>query len=240
MPHPMATATRKQREIQQREKLILETARRMMLEKGYIGLSMDRIATEIEYSKGTIYQHFTCKEDLVAALAVQTMAVRRTMFEAAATRTGRSRERMTGIGVADQLFSQIEPDHARVEQLLKEVSIWDKASAERRNAALSYETSCMSVVAGIVRDAVAAGDLDLKSASIEQLVFGLWSLAWGARSIMAASLAIDKFGISEPEAALTANYQVLLDGYQWHPLSTEWDYVATAERIRDELIQQRA
>ncbi len=236
----MATASRKQREIRQRELLILDTARRMLLEKGYIGLSMDRIAAEIEYSKGTIYQHFTCKEDLVAALAVQTMTVRRGMFEAAASISGRTRERMTAVGVADQLFAEIEPDHARVEQLLKEVSIWDKASAERRNAALSYETSCMSVVAGVVRDGVAAGDLAMSDGEIEQLVFGLWSLAWGARSIMAASLAIEKFGISEPEAALTANYQVLLDGYQWRPLSTEWDYVATAERIRDELIRQRS
>ena len=62
------TVTRKQREIAQREDLILETARKMLLERGYLGLTMDRIAEEIEYSKGTVYQHFSSKEDLISTL----------------------------------------------------------------------------------------------------------------------------------------------------------------------------
>ena len=44
----------------------------MLLEKGYLGLTMDRIADEAEYSKGTIYQHFTCKEEIVAALGIRS------------------------------------------------------------------------------------------------------------------------------------------------------------------------
>ncbi len=63
--------TRKQREIRQREAYLLDVARKMLMEHGFSGLSMDRLAEATEYSKGTVYQHFSTKEDLVAALAVR-------------------------------------------------------------------------------------------------------------------------------------------------------------------------
>src|SRR3984885_3865421 len=88
------TLTRKQREIQGREGRILEVARTMIVEDGYHGLSMDRIAEALEYSKGTIYQHFSCKEDILMALANQAIERRLEMFRRAAAFRGKSRERM--------------------------------------------------------------------------------------------------------------------------------------------------
>ncbi|MEO1235180.1 MAG: helix-turn-helix domain-containing protein, partial [Planctomycetota bacterium] len=72
----MQTLTRKQREIADRERLILDHARRMLLDGGVASLSMDRLAEAIEYSKGTVYQHFSSKEDVVAALFIETCARR--------------------------------------------------------------------------------------------------------------------------------------------------------------------
>ena len=43
----------------------------MLLERGYLGLTMDRIAKATEYSKGTIYHHFSSKEVLLEALVDQ-------------------------------------------------------------------------------------------------------------------------------------------------------------------------
>ena len=53
----------------------------MLISQGYAGLSMDRLAEATEYSKGTVYQHFSTKEDLVMALASQTMEQRVSLFE---------------------------------------------------------------------------------------------------------------------------------------------------------------
>ena len=69
----MGTLTRKQREIREREQLLLRVARKMLIEQGYSGLSMDQLAEATEYSKGTVYQHFSTKEDLVTALAIESM-----------------------------------------------------------------------------------------------------------------------------------------------------------------------
>ncbi len=98
------TLTRKQREIQSREGRILEVARAMIVQDGYHGLSMDRIAEALEYSKGTIYQHFSCKEDILMALVNQAVECRLDLFRRAAAIRGRSRERITAIGASCEVF----------------------------------------------------------------------------------------------------------------------------------------
>ena len=73
----MNQLTRKQREFEQREQLILKIAREMLIQQGYLGLRMDHIADRIEYSKGTIYQHFPNKEEIILALANSAMNKRK-------------------------------------------------------------------------------------------------------------------------------------------------------------------
>src|SRR5277367_6090373 len=85
----VSTLTRKQREVHQRELMLLDVARKMLVEDGYAGLKLDRLAEATEYSKGTVYQHFSTKEDLVTALALQTMERRTLLFARAAAFKGR-------------------------------------------------------------------------------------------------------------------------------------------------------
>ncbi len=47
----MSTLTRKQREVHQRELMLLDVARKMLVENGYAGLNMDRLAEATEYSE---------------------------------------------------------------------------------------------------------------------------------------------------------------------------------------------
>ena len=70
----------------------------MLIEQGYAGLSMDRLAEATEYSKGTIYQHFSTKEDLITALAVESSEQRLALMAKARTFRGRPRERMLALG----------------------------------------------------------------------------------------------------------------------------------------------
>ena len=72
----MTTLTRQQREIQERDALVLDIAQKMRLERGYLGFNMDRVAEATEYSKGTISQHLTCKEDMIAALLLRSISAR--------------------------------------------------------------------------------------------------------------------------------------------------------------------
>ena len=234
----MTTVTRKQREIAQREQLILDVARDILLERGYVGLNMDLVADGSEYSKGTIYHHFSCKEDLVAALTAQTMAVRADLFARAALMHGHPRERMTAIGVADEIFNRLYPEHARTEQICRVDSIMERCSSERQAIMAERENGCHGAAIGIIRDAIAQGAVPAAEdpeALAKEIMFGLWSLAWGARSIIAMGLAERKMEGLDAERVLQDSYQKLLDAYMWRPLSRDWDYQAVINRARTEV-----
>ncbi|NOZ39034.1 MAG: TetR/AcrR family transcriptional regulator [Planctomycetes bacterium] len=230
--------TRKERERQEREEKILELARTMLREVGYLGLSMDRIAAEMEYSKGTIYQHFCNKEEIILALANEALEKRLEMFEAAATWSGAetSRDRMAAIGAAAEEFVERYPQHFSVEQIVRSSSIWEKTSEERRQFMQVCEGRCMAIVSGVVREALAQGDLELPAGrSVEDLVFGLWSLNFGAYTIITSSEALEEIGIADPIAALRQSQNFMLDGYRWRPLSSEHDFNETFDQVKREV-----
>ncbi len=235
----MTTLTRKQREVQDREARILEVARGMLIEQGYHGLSMDRIAEALEYSKGTMYQHFSCKEEIILALANASLTDRLVLFRKAASFPGRPRERIAAVGVAVELFVRLYPHHFKLEQVLRLSSVWEKTSAERRQFMHHCESQCVGCVSGIVRDAIAQGDLVLPDGvTPEQLVFGLWSMSFGAQTILNSSVSLMDIGIGDPHRALALNQGRLLDGYNWRPLSTDQDYEALSIRIAGEYFQK--
>ncbi len=236
----MTTLTRKQREILQREQLILDVARRMLIERGYVGLNMDRIAEQCEYSKGTIYQHFSCKEDLVAALTIQTMTVRAELFQRAAQVEGHGRARMTSVGVADEIFNKLYPEHARMEQICRVDSIMERCSPERLEVLVETENGCLVAALTIIQDAMKHGEVPVNGdpqVLTMQIMFGLWSMAWGGRTIIALGAADRKMEGLDPEQLLQHSFQKLLDAYGWRPLSNEWDYRAAIERGRTEVFK---
>ncbi|QDU86711.1 Bacterial regulatory protein, tetR family [Pirellulimonas nuda] len=232
----MVAETRKQREIRRREEQILCIARRHLCEAGYLGLSMDRIAEEIEYSKGTVYQHFRNKEEILLALANAALETRTKMFQRAAQSTGGPRVRMAAVGAAAEAFLEQFPHFFIVEQIVRATSIWEKTSADRRQLMQHCESRCMEIIGGIVRDAVACGDLRISpGGSPEDIVFGLWSINWGAQTIMRSSDSLPEIGLPDPLGALRRNQNAMLDGHGWRPFSTEYDFNAYMDQVKQEL-----
>lgn len=232
----MSALSPKQQEIAQREANILAVARPLLAAGGYLGLSMDAIAAQLDYSKGTIYNHFPCKEEIIIALAIETMQKRTEMFAKGAAFEGPSRQRLAAIGVASELFVRLHAQHFDVEQLIRCASIWDKTSERRRGEMHASESRCIEIVAAIVRAGVAAGDVSLPAEMTpEDLVFGLWSLTFGAYSIMVTSESLPEHGVGDPFLAVRRNINMLLDGFPWNPTSQEFDYFELYERLISEV-----
>ncbi len=228
--------TRKQREIIDRQRQILAVAREIFKTGGYLGLNMDRVAHEMDYAKGTIYQHFKNKEEIILALAVETLEKRIAMFERASLFRGRPRERMAAIGCAAELFVQWYPDHFELEKVLSCSSIMEKTSERLQIVKTAAEMKCINLVAGIVRDAIAAGDLELtKGVSPDQIVFGLWSATYGGYSIMDCGDTIRQMGIEDGFLMVRDINNKLLDGFGWKPFSAQQDYHAIFERVAQEV-----
>lgn len=235
----MPTSERKRRQIEAREELILDVARKMLVESGYRGLNMDRIAESVEYSKGTVYQHFTCKEDLVIALSIQTMAKREEFFRRAAQFHGRTRERIVAIGVAEDLFVRIYPYHFRSEQIVRMTSLREKTSVARNEALDACESRCLAIVVEIVREAIERGEVALRDGMTpEDICFGLWCMTTGAHTLMASEIRLSERGIKDASKSLRFSTQYLLDGLGWKPLMRNFDIGATVARIREEVFPE--
>jgi hypothetical protein len=87
-------------------------------------------------------------------------------------------------------------------------------------------------VSQIVHDAVAADELRLPlDVSPEELVFGLWSMTFGAYSMLATNPNLPNLGIVRGYEAVRAHLRHMLDGYQWRPLTDQHDYDAVVDRI---------
>ena len=64
----MATRLSRPEQVQRNRGLVLEAARRVFLERGYAGATLDAIADEAGFSKGVVYSQFAGKSDLLLAL----------------------------------------------------------------------------------------------------------------------------------------------------------------------------
>ncbi|WP_199620716.1 TetR/AcrR family transcriptional regulator [Paenibacillus alkalitolerans] len=84
----------KEKQRLERERLILEFAEAVLLEKGYHDMNMDDIAAGVGIAKGTLYLHFPKKEDLVFTLVEPKMHSFLSSVEAAAAHRGNPKEKL--------------------------------------------------------------------------------------------------------------------------------------------------
>jgi AcrR family transcriptional regulator len=205
----------------------------MLIEQGYAGLSMDRLAEATEYSKGTIYQHFSTKEDLITALAVESSEERLALMAKARAFQGRPRERILALGVADELFLQLYPHYFRSELIIHMAGLESRASSGRREA-MSRQDQCVAAwLREIVQEAAQVGDLPGASiATAGDVAFSLFSMEIGTHlCIVNYPHVVEQLRVVSPPSTMIDNAQALLDGLGWRPLRLEWDYALTHERI---------
>jgi AcrR family transcriptional regulator len=236
----MSTATRKQQEIRKRELMLLGIARVMLVEDGFANLGLDRLAEATDYSKGTIYQHFSSKEDLVAALAVQSCETRLDLFTRAARYPGTSRERMLALVAADEIFAQRYPHYFQSEMIIRMANLDARASSERRERLEQLEQQILKIAFGLVREGIERKDLTLaRPWTPEKVTFALFCQDIGAHmAVLNYSSVVGKMGITSTSPHLLDNLNLLLDGLQWKPLSNDFDYSATVVRVTDQILTE--
>ena len=231
----MSTAQRRERAFREREELILDSAAVMLREQGYLGLNLDRLAESVEYSKGTLYQHFETKEDIVLAIVARALEWRTQLFERAARFQGKSRERILAVGIADDVLSREESAHFQLMQMVKSRSIWQKTAPERQRKVLTLEERCFGILELLVREGIAAGDLNLPAAQAAEVAFGLMTLSLGTNLVADSREWLEGIGLPHPRETLRINQHRLLDGLGWQPLLAGWDYAATERRVWSEV-----
>lgn len=228
--------TRKQRELAKRETLILDTAQDILHEHGYAHLTMDRIAEAVEYSKGTIYNHFSSKEDMVCSLCCRSVGNLIDIFTRAAEYQGTTRERFSAIGIGYALYHQLNPLAAQNIQIIKINAVRDKISAQKLQEMETLEQGITKIAISIVIDAIECGDLpdDVKDVA-DSIVFGCWSMHYGALLLDQSDIPLEDLGFSPVVQLLWLNTQKFLDGFKWLPLSSDTDNDALFRKLTSDL-----
>ena len=216
--------TRKQREFQQREQLILDTAQHMLHQHGYAQLTMERVAEAVEYSKGTIYNHFSSKEDLVCSLCCRCVSNLIELFKRAYDYSGTTRERFSAIGIAYSLYHQLNPLDAQNIQVVKTNAVREKLSTAKLQEMSALEHEITQLCMNLVNEAFESGDIaGTGNASADTIVFGFWSMLYGGMLLAQSDIPLEDLGFSPVILLLWNNSQRLMDAYGWKPLSKDAD-----------------
>lgn len=214
----MNTLTRKQREIAARHALLLSMAQELMHREGFHQLTMDRVAEIAEYSKGTVYQHFGCKEQILVELCNQSLTRFLALGRKAAAYPGNHRERILAFFFANDLWQQTDPNDVSMMQNLHSDGVLNKVSDEVREEHERLEQAIIGLVAGIIQDAMNDGDLSEAIGQPRELVFALWSLCHGSQILRACGLPEQALHINDPGRIICGFGQAALNGLGWQPL----------------------
>jgi len=235
----MGTRDRRRRDIAGREQIFLDAARDLIRAEGLLRLQMSRLADQCEYAVGTLYQHFTSKEDLLLALVTQEVRLHVELFSRVARWSAPSRDRLFAIAVADMLFARHHPAHFQLAQYAMCEVVWRAASPSRRQVFLDLGEPVGDIVHSIVRDGVAAGDVDLRGQSAEEVASGVWALCAGYQNLIHTEGMLRGQRDGGPYLTMFRHVQHLLNGLAWQPLRDATDEAGLRtliDRIRREVL----
>lgn len=219
-----------------REEEIMQSALKIIADQGVAGLTIDKIVTQLPYSKGTVYNHFTCKEDLLTGLCNRHCQTLKALFRRAADFEGNSREKMMAVGIAYKLHSLLHPTEFMLVISAKTPAVREKSTPKRQEEHLEIEQSILGIMLEIISKGLSSGDLHLQPhLSPAQVAFSLWSMSFGTIALLHESL--DRCSIRsdmELERELINHCNLVLDGLQWKPLSQNHNWTDTLKKLKED------
>lgn len=224
--------TKRQQAIAEREQVLLCLAERLMEEHGFSGLTMDKLVAACDYSKGTVYNHFSSKEDLLSALCIKAMQTELQLFHKASNFKGNAREKLLALCFAYRLHALLHPTLFYCVLTSKTPAVAERASQERLDTQFVLEQQLAEVCNQLFVLAMEDGDLQgREEAEFAQLSFAAWAMAFGSTALMLAASTAQLVQALEEEKTLMFNMNLMLDGMQWLPLSSEFDYWDSWQRV---------
>lgn len=102
----MSIQARRERERAERERLIVRTARELAETEGWDAVTTRRIAGKIEYSQPVLYSHFSGKNAIMTAVAVEAFAELAAALHEARTAAGTPRQALAEVAAAYLAYAE--------------------------------------------------------------------------------------------------------------------------------------
>lgn len=206
---------RKQRDLQRRVDLILRVGRELLLSSGYRGLTMARIAELTEYSKGTIYQHFSCKEEIVQKLAAKSTEKLVELLLRVQSYQGGALLKLGLVAEAMFLFYRLYPVEFSLLSTIRSKAVRERISAQHYAELESREQDAMGIVKEIISEGVHSNELELDKFLIpEELAAGVWFMLYGALNLHE--------GKSQEDGEIDGYFQLTRKNFQYYVACWPW------------------
>ncbi|PHS62328.1 MAG: TetR family transcriptional regulator [Thalassobium sp.] len=233
---PLGLRKSKAEKIAEREQQFLDIAHELLNRDGFADFSMDKLVRASGYSKGTLYNHFSSKEDCLSAMCLRGLAMMEDMFSRAAAFDGTLREKILAMNVAYHLYASLQPTLSLTVLSAKTPSFTEKTSAARSQLIDECDLRITLMVDDIYRRAIEQGDLpDNPGLTVELMGFISWSQAFGLNALMTAACDITAVSRTSGTNVALISSNILLDGMGFKPLSSEWDYQASWKKIESDI-----
>ncbi|MGB0732138.1 MAG: TetR/AcrR family transcriptional regulator [Pontibacterium sp.] len=223
-----------------RERELLNTALDVISEIGVSNLTIEKVVAQVPYSKGTVYNHFTCKEDMLTALCNNCCREIVELFARASAFEGSSREKMMALGYGYLLHSLLNPTRFMLVISAKTDAIREKSTQQRIDENTQLEAQLLECMYGVIQGAVDAGELTLPDyMTVKEVPFTFWSTGFGTIALLHQD--VEKCGFREQlfvEHEFVNNANLILDGLGWTPNSREHDWQSCIERLKQTVFAQ--
>jgi TetR/AcrR family transcriptional regulator len=160
----MGVTERREKEREQRRSAIIDAAKRVFMEMGLEQASMDRIATESELAKGTLYLYFKSKNELIMAIMTEHLQqLNARLLDVARSRLSPQNKVLKSVDV----FFAYSSEHQIFYQIMTAVNVREMCQCTpdqqsspdvERFRELNRET--MVIVHSILEDGIAKGAFD--------------------------------------------------------------------------------
>lgn len=223
-----------------RENIILDCAHAFIQRENIAALTIDKLVKELTFSKGTVYNHFTGKEDLLLGLCNRGMSILAEMFSRANTFDGIPRERGLAIHFAYMLYAKLHPTLFMLVLTAKTSNITDKASTTRQDEHLKLEGQLFSPIVSVFQDSLAKGEISPPTPmTLEQLSFACWSLSFGTNALLLQKIEHCRTRSNlVVERELLNNVNILFDGLRFQPFTQEFDWASTLSKLKNVTFHQ--
>jgi AcrR family transcriptional regulator len=219
---------RKAQERENRDLLILDVASTLLVEGGLQSLTMQAIANNTDYSKGTIYQHYGCKEDVITQLVIISSQQLVSLIEKALLSGLSLRHKIAVVSTVFFLNAQSQPEVARLVGLVKSADFRTKVSAKYGEKLAENENIMLQHILSMFGSGSGFSEQKILDAA-----FGWWSMQWGVMDIMSNGWDVEKLGYKEPEQCFFRSLHLYLDGLgiEVDPQCHEWTALQAQAKI---------
>jgi hypothetical protein len=167
---------------------------------------------------------------------LEALAKQVELFERAAAYAGYPREKLVALGEAEELYFRMHPRHYMAQQTMRMATQIGRLVRMGEDPFGHSDRCLISLLMRITLEELRGGGLRLRDQHRPtELVFTLWSLASGTRSLIGTGVINRQLGVNNGFNVARDATEMLLDALGWMPLSHEWDYEETRKRIRQEL-----